>query len=144
MRRLIFGSLSFFLLAPIAAHPVRAETPSWDSSNPSALDTPSPNNTGLPSLNPSDSSNPSTLNAASPNSKVGPFDLVGLAQQGYLENYGIPSHQALLTAYRSGEISAEDVVKSGIQANRLSSDVLNNSDYIAVVDSYLDSISRGK
>lgn len=144
MRRLIFGSLSFLLLAPMTAPAVRAEIPSWDSADSSVLDTPSPNNTELPTLNPSESSDSSTLDVLSAKAEVGPLDLVGLAQQGFLEKYGIPSHQALLTAYRSGEISAEDVVKSGVQANRLAPNVLHNSDYIAIVDSYLDSISRGR
>lgn len=119
MRRLVFGSLSFFLVAAASMPAVRAEAP---NQNPSRTPVP---------------------NTPASQQKTEPFNLVGLAYQGYFEDQGIPSAQTLITAYRSGDISAEDVVKSAIQANRLSPDVLNDADYIGAVDSQLRALSSG-
>jgi len=119
MRRLVFGSLSFFLVAAATMPAVRAEAP---SQNPSRTPVP---------------------NTPASQQKTEPFNLVGLAYQGYFEDQGIPSAQTLITAYRSGDISAEDVVKSAIQANRLSPDVLNDADYIGAVDNQLRALSSG-
>jgi hypothetical protein len=119
MRRLVFGSLSFFLVAAASMPAVRAEAP---NQNPSRTPVP---------------------NTPASQQKTEPFNLVGLAYQGYFEDQGIPSAQTLITAYRSGDISAEDVVKSAIQANRLSPDVLNDADYIGAVDNQLRALSSG-
>lgn len=75
--------------------------------------------------------------------KIAPFNLVGLAYQGFFEEQGIPSAEALFSAYRRGEISAEDVVKGAIQANRLSSELLKDSNYISAVNSQLEALTRG-
>jgi hypothetical protein len=119
MRRLVFGSLSFFLVAAASMPAVRAEAP---NQNPSRTPVP---------------------NTPASQQKTEPFNLVGLAYQGYFEDQGIPSAQTLITAYRSGDISAEDVVKGAIQANRLSPDVLNDADYIGAVDNQLRALSSG-
>lgn len=119
MRRIVFGSLSFFLLAAASMPAVRAESPSQNPSNP-----PVPN-------------------TSSSQQRTEPFNLVGLAYQGYFKDQGIPSAQTLITAYRSGDISAEDVVKGAIRANRLSPDVLNDAGYIGAVDNQLNALSSG-
>jgi hypothetical protein len=121
MKRLVFGSLSFFLLASASMPAVRAEPPSEN-----------PYPSGSPVLNTPSSSQQETE----------PFNLVGLAYQGYFEDQGIPSAQTLITAYRSGDISAEDVVKGAIQANRLSPEVLKDAEYIGAVDNQLNALSN--
>lgn len=118
MRRLVFSSLSFLLLASASMPAVRAEPPSENPYNSPVLNTPSSQQ------------------------KTEPFNLVGLAYQGYFEDQGIPSDQTLIIAYRAGDISAEDVVKGAIQANRLSPDVLKDAEYIGAVDNQLNALSN--
>ena len=114
MKGLIFGSLSLMLLASMSTPAVRAETPRENASNSPALDTPFFNN------------------------QVTPFNLVGLAYQGFLKDQGIPSGGILLSLYQNGEINAKDLVEGAVNANRLSPEVLNDSGYIADVDNQLD------
>ncbi len=118
MRRLIFGSLSFFMLASMSATAVRAEMPAEQPSDSPVQDTPSSN------------------------SSTEPFNLVGLAYQGGFEEQGIPSADNLLVGFRTGEISALDVVKAAIKANKVSPEVLNDRGYITAVESQLESLSN--
>jgi|ERR687885_74503 hypothetical protein len=131
MRRLVFGSLSFWLLASMSAPALHAEAPSDNPSDSPNLDTQSyPAN--LP-----------TLEAPSSNGKITPFNLVKLAYQGFLQEQGIPSGDSVLTAYQAGTITAEDLVKGAIAAQRLPSNVLNEPGYIAAVDSQLNGLTSG-
>jgi hypothetical protein len=131
MRRLIFGSLPFLVLVLMNAPALRAEKPSNNSSDSPTLNTPS-------SL-----SDTPALDAPSSNEDITPFNLVGLAYQGLFKDQGIPSADSLITDYQTGKISALDVVKGAVEAQRLSPDFLNDSEYIAAVGNQLDGLSSG-
>lgn len=60
------------------------------------------------------------------------FNLSNLARSGYLE--GIPSGHQLSWELATGRITAHDIVKAGIQANRVSPDVLDNPAYIRAIE----------
>lgn len=59
-----------------------------------------------------------------------PFSLVAAGYQGRLIKQGIPADDAFLTAIRSNKIEARDLVKSAIASGQLSTDILNNQDYL--------------
>lgn len=116
MHRLIVGSLSFLLMSIAITPAVRAETPSDNPFDATVEDLPSVEN------------------------QTTPFNLVTLAYQGFFEKQGVPSAGGLLQAYRSGNISAEDLVQGAIETNRLSPEVLNDREYMAAVQSHLNII----
>lgn len=66
-----------------------------------------------------------------------PFQLVFLAWHGYLRPQGVPSAGKLDWEYQAGEITAEDLVKAGVQADRVASGTLNDRAYINAVDAEL-------
>ena len=119
MRRLIFSSLSFLLLLAMSVPASHAQTPSGNSSDSPAASSPSSD------------------------AEVSPFDLVRLAYQGFLKEQDIPSGDSFLTAYHTRSVTAEDLVKAAIQANRLSPSFLNDSTYISDVESQLNGLSSG-
>lgn len=114
MPRLIIGSLSLLLMSVAIAPAVRAEMP------------------------PANSSDSTLENSPSAQEQTTAFNLVTLAYQGFFQEQGIPSAGALLQAYRAGDISAEDLVRSAIEANRLPPEVLDDREYMAAVQSYLN------
>ncbi len=63
-----------------------------------------------------------------------PINLVSLAYRGYFRNQGIPGYGVLITAYRSGKISAQELVQIAVEANRVSAEVLSDSGYINAVE----------
>ncbi|OKH37661.1 hypothetical protein NIES2119_13230 [[Phormidium ambiguum] IAM M-71] len=75
--------------------------------------------------------------------RITPFQLVSLAYQGNLNNHGIPSYGALITAYQSGRISAIDIVQLAVNSNRLTQDVLSDRGYLNAVEDELRSLSKG-
>jgi hypothetical protein len=87
----------------------------------------------------------STFNNPSSNRSVTqatPFDLVFLARKGYFQEQGIPSYGSFHTSVRTGQISAEDIVKAAIAENRVSSEVLNDRGYLNAVERKLARLSR--
>ncbi len=73
---------------------------------------------------------------------VKPFNLVFLGYQGYFQQQGIPSNGAFANRVRSGDITAEDLVKSAIATGRLSPDTINNRSYLFALHNQLQSFSR--
>jgi len=69
--------------------------------------------------------------------ETSPFSLVSLAYQGGLCSQGIPSHGALITAHRSRQISALDLIHSAVALNRLPSDLVNQGYLKAVENGFL-------
>ncbi len=75
-----------------------------------------------------------------------PINLVNLARNGYFQEQGIPSHMAFKKAIgRSprfaiarGQVKGKDVVQAAIEANRISAELLNDSNYVRSVDRQLD------
>ena len=74
-------------------------------------------------------------------SNLTPFELVSLANQGYLTAEGIPSQGALVTEYRLGRVSAADVIQAAIQGDRVSADVANDAGYASAVEAALDTVT---
>ncbi len=111
MKRLVVSSLSVLLLTATASA-VRAQT--------AAL-------------------NPTTLRSTS-TTQIAPFNLVSFAHRGYFKEQGIPSYGALTVAYRSGRITAEDIVQAAIKANRLRPEALNDRGYLRTVEIQLSGL----
>ncbi|BAY10111.1 hypothetical protein [Calothrix sp. NIES-2098] len=70
-----------------------------------------------------------------------PFDTAFLAYQGELKQQGISSGATLISDYQTGKVTAVDVVKAAINAKKLPSQVLNDSDYLSSVKSQLTSLA---
>jgi hypothetical protein len=85
--------------------------------------------------------NPYLVNTANAASQPTPVQLVLLANQGYFKAQGIPSSALLTSEYNLGAISAQDLVESAIQANRLSPQTANDARYVAAVDNQLRAIN---
>lgn len=69
-----------------------------------------------------------------------PFNLAYLAYRGYFHEQGIPGYSLLISAHRAGRISAEDVMRSAVAANRLSPETLSDTSYLRAVETQLDSL----
>lgn len=65
--------------------------------------------------------------------EVTPFRLVSLAQNGYLEDQGIPKGNLFIDEYQSGRITAEELIQAAIRDGRITEDTLNNQDYLNAV-----------
>ena len=72
-----------------------------------------------------------------------PFDLVSLAYQGFLESEGVPKFNRLIFAYRTGRITAEDLVQGAIDTRRLPAEAINNQRYLSSVERQLDDLLTG-
>ncbi len=70
-----------------------------------------------------------------------PFNLAYLALQGYFENQGIPSNNALMQDFRNGKITGTQVVKAAVAEKRLPDSFLNNEAYIKGVSNQLNNLS---
>ncbi|MGJ3250828.1 MAG: hypothetical protein ACFE0J_06820 [Elainellaceae cyanobacterium] len=74
----------------------------------------------------------STLTATTARANVvgaNPADLVYLAYQGYLTEQGIPRYGRLLDELHTRQITVDDVIEAGIQANRVSEDARTDQSY---------------
>ena len=72
--------------------------------------------------------------------QTSPKNLVYLAHRGYFSDRGIPSALALVTAYSLNNISAEDLVRAGVETGRVSPNVLKDAKYINGVESMLNNL----
>lgn len=68
---------------------------------------------------------------------VTPYDLAFLAYRGAFIKQGIPSYTALLSAHKSGKISARNLVQIAINQKKLSAQFLNDRAYLNAVESAL-------
>ncbi|MEL6439441.1 MAG: hypothetical protein AAFQ80_09340 [Cyanobacteria bacterium J06621_8] len=59
-----------------------------------------------------------------------PFHLVIAGYQGQLLREGIPANDAFLSAIRTNQIEAKDLVQSAIASGKLSVDILSNQGYL--------------
>ncbi|MBD2463581.1 hypothetical protein H6G89_21500 [Oscillatoria sp. FACHB-1407] len=75
--------------------------------------------------------------------EVTPDEIFNLARNGYFEDEGIPSHGGLISAYKLGNVTAEDLVSAAIEQNRLSPETLQNRRFVRAVNQYLRSSSNG-
>jgi hypothetical protein len=111
MKSLIVGGLSLILISAANMPTLRAETTAY---------------------------NPAASGKTQSYLSTTPVNLVSLAYQGYLQDQGIPSYNDLITAYHERQISAEDIVRSGVKAKRLPEQVLSDKGYINAVKAQLD------
>jgi hypothetical protein len=119
MKGLLFGTLSAFLVGAIATPAVHAQTQAQTKV-----------------LNPAQ-----VNNLANTQTNLTAFELTFLAQRGYLEAEGIPGYHGLIAAYHTGEITAEDIVRSAVNANRLDHSKLGDRQYISAVEAQLAALS---
>jgi putative effector of murein hydrolase len=77
------------------------------------------------------------------NKFLNPASLVALANQGYFQAEGIPSNTLLVSEYRLGRVTAQDLVNAAVKTNRLPADVVNEG-YINAVDTHLQNIYNGR
>ncbi|MEO1620446.1 MAG: hypothetical protein AAFU53_05355 [Cyanobacteria bacterium J06632_3] len=66
-----------------------------------------------------------------------PFQLSYLAISGGLKEEGIPGGGLLVSAYKDGDVSAEDIVAAGAVTKRLGTAAADESDYTESVDDFL-------
>jgi hypothetical protein len=85
---------------------------------------------------PQTSFNPYIANQSSAN-QLSPFNLAYLAYQGYLKVEGIPNSGELIDAFRSGTITAQDVMQAAVKANRLPPQALNDQGYRSALEGQL-------
>lgn len=113
MKFLLVGSLSVLLVSAASAPSLRAETAVRQIIS----------------------------NSTANESQLTPFNLVSLAYQGYFRDQGVPSYGALLSGYKSGKITAEELVQSAVKKNRLSSQVLADRGFLRAVEDQLFKLS---
>lgn len=73
--------------------------------------------------------------------RMSPFALVSAAYRGRYEDWDIPGYVNLEQSYRSGEITAQDVVSAGVEAGELVPQAARDDEYINYVDSELDALT---
>lgn len=140
MRRLVFGTLSLLMMSVAMSSALRAEETRPSNSTDRG-------NTSIPTLRQQEGMpNNSTQMGNTSNSArmTTPFNLAHKAYQGEFSVQGIPSYDAFLTGFRTGEFSAKDVVKSAVDANQLSSQLLSDQEYIDAVDAQIEDLAAGK
>ncbi len=74
------------------------------------------------------------------NLDIQPFNLVHRAYSGHFSQQGIPGFNGLATAYRSGQIEAEDLIQTAINRGRLSPDALDDAGYVNAVKFQLEKL----
>ncbi len=72
-------------------------------------------------------------NLATETYQTTPVNLVYLAHRGYFQEKGIPSYLSLRTAYNLGRVNAFDIIRAGVQANRISPNSLNDRSFVKAV-----------
>lgn len=72
------------------------------------------------------------------------FDLVTAAYRGRLEEQGIPGYTQLLNDYGIGEVTAEEVVRAGVEADELRPEAVEDDAYINAVDLQLNAYELGR
>ena len=78
------------------------------------------------------------INSTTTNYQITPFNLVVLARSGYFQQQGIPSYLKLIAAYNLGRVTALDLVRAAVQANRLSSEYLRDRSFLKAVAAQLE------
>ena len=96
----------------------------------------------LPPANDSAAPNEFPVSGSSSDRLVGegfsPFQLSYLALAGGLKEEGIPGGTQLVSAYKQGDLLAEDVVAAGATSNRLGTAASDQADYTDGVDRFLE------
>ena len=69
--------------------------------------------------------------------KLTPRKLITMARHGRFKAQGVPSHSNFGNGVRSGRITAESLVKSAIDNNRLPENALSDRNYLKAVEKHL-------
>jgi cytoskeletal protein RodZ len=67
-------------------------------------------------------------------------DLVGLAYKGYFKEAGVPGYGSLADAVQFQTISAEDIVRAGVENNRIGQDKLEDAMFLSMVETQLNDL----
>jgi hypothetical protein len=75
--------------------------------------------------------------------QLSPKELVTMAERGEFREQGIPSHGRLADAAATRRITATDLVKVAIAAEKLSPETMNDTRYLNAVANFLARLNRG-
>lgn len=78
-----------------------------------------------------------TATATVTQSKLSPFNLVGMAYQGFFVEGGIPKSSGLICAYQCGRVNARNIVEAAIKSDRLPQAALSDESYLKAVNDHL-------
>ena len=70
------------------------------------------------------------------------FNLVSSAYRGDFEKQGIDGYQVLISDYETGKVTADDLIKAGIDSGDLSPKAAEDDSYVNAVDSQLMSLTN--
>ena len=70
------------------------------------------------------------------------FNLVSSAYRGDFEKQGIDGYQVLISDYETGKITADDIIKAGIDSGELSPKAMEDDSYVDAVNSQLMSLTN--
>ena len=70
------------------------------------------------------------------------FNLVSSAYRGDFEKQGIDGYQVLISDYETGKVTADDLIKAGIDSGDLSPKAAEDDSYVSAVDSQLMSLTN--
>ena len=73
---------------------------------------------------------------------LSPVNLVNHGRGGTFREQGIPGYVRFSLGIKSGRVNAESLVKAAIEAGRLSSEALNNSNYLSNVQFELSRVDN--
>jgi len=74
--------------------------------------------------------------------QVSPFNLAYLTYQGYLRDQGIPGNGALIDAIAAGTVTAQDLIKAAVKANRLPEQTLTDQGYRSALENQLQGLTQ--
>ncbi len=86
----------------------------------------------------------SASSSASVRHEIKPFNLVHRAYSGHFSDQGVPGFNRFITACQTGDICAEDLVKTAIEQKRLPQDTLNDEEYLQAVEFQLQNLQQGR
>ncbi|MEO1672073.1 MAG: hypothetical protein AAFR77_15030 [Cyanobacteria bacterium J06631_2] len=69
------------------------------------------------------------------------FNLVSSAYRGEFEEQGINSYAVLVTNYKAGDLTAEDLIGAAIESGELSQMALEDDSYVRAVDAHLKGLT---
>ncbi len=162
MKRLILGSMSAIFASLAIAPAVTAQVPQQQTPGltPQQQQTPglTPQQQQMPGmmtpqqqpLSPQApgmmDGTPATARPGAPgyvSERLQPFNLVSMARQGFFRDQGIPSYAALKQAFRTRQITAEDLVEAAVAQNRLAPEVMYDQGYQSLVNQQLRDLRQG-
>ncbi|MBD2157263.1 hypothetical protein [Leptolyngbya sp. FACHB-16] len=75
--------------------------------------------------------------------EVTPFQLLSLAQDGYLQDQGIPEGGRLIDEIEEGRVTSSQLIQAGIDDGRLMPNTINDRAYSEAVELQMRTLSNG-